>query len=465
MTLLDHLETFTLQKLNIKDSQLGLYLRGESMANQNPDFTAYHELNRDPIAAIKANEATMIPELLAMRHQRMGQSAFTFYRGTAGLMDADFKAQSQSDIPLIICGDAHINNFGFFASPERKLLFDLNDFDEARIGNWESDVKRLLVSVYLAGEEMGYSKKQLKKLVKHTAKAYKNSVNNFYQNSLPQRYYSSFDINDMIDTMKRVMKDEAPQMEKALQKILSKAHKQNSDKVIAKKTEETEDGRRVFVEDPPRIKHVDQKTTQKIIDCYWKYQGSVRSDIRVLLASYHVEDVVRYSVGVGSFGTRCFLILLTGSDDSHIVLQVKEALPTLFNQQALGRQEAFNRSGVAGKRIVDAQRVMQSASDPFLGEAAIGGRSFYFRQFRDMKESIDVFQLGWNGYVLYAYTCAFVLARAHAQSPTFPMVAGFINTVHKPNKHLANWSVRYVQQVHEDYQAFLAAVKDGSLPE
>lgn len=465
MSLVDHLETLALKKLNVSETQLGMYLRGESMANKKPDFTAYHEVSRDPIASIRANEATRIPELLKMRHERMGVSPFTFYRGTAGLMDADLKEQSQSEIPLIICGDSHINNFGFFASPERKLLFDLNDFDEARIGNWESDVKRLLVSIYLAGKEMGYSRKQLKKLLKHTSKAYKNSVNMFYADSLPQRYYSSFDINDMIALMQNSMKDQAPAMESALQKILSKAHKQNSDKVIAKKTKENDEGQRVFIEDPPRIKHVDKETTQKIIDCYWEYQRSVRADIRVLLASYHVEDVVRYSVGVGSFGTRCFLLLLTGSDGSHIVLQIKEALPTLFNQQALGRKETFNRSPLAATRIVNAQRVMQSASDPFLGEAAIDGRSFYFRQFRDMKESIDVFQLGWNGYVLYAYTCAFVLARAHAQSATFPMIVGFINTVHKLNKGLAKWSVKYAEQVNEDYKAFKKAVADGSLPE
>lgn len=465
MSLRDHLETFALQRINVQETQLGLYLRGESMANQNPGFTTYHEVSRDPIEAIRANEATRIQELLKMRHERMGVSPFTFYRGTAGLMDADLKEQSQSDIPLIICGDAHINNFGFFASPERKLLFDLNDFDEARIGNWESDVKRLLVSVYLAGEEMGFSSKKLKKLLKHTSKAYKNSVNTFYDQSLPQRYYSSFDINDMINVMQNSMKDEAPGMKSALEKILSKAHKQNSDKVIAKKTKENADGKRVFIDDPPRIKHVDDRTTQKIIDCYWEYQRNVRADIRVLLSSYHVEDVVRYSVGVGSFGTRCYLLLLTGSDGSHIVLQIKEALPTLFNQQALGRREALNRSPLAGTRIVSAQRVMQSASDPFLGEAAIDGRSYYFRQFRDMKESIDVFQLGWNGYVLYAYTCAFVLARAHAQSATFPMVVGFINTVHKVNKGLANWSVNYAQQVHKDFKAFKQAVVDGTLPE
>lgn len=465
MSLLDHLETFTLKRLNIHESQLGMYLRGESMANQCPNFTSYQPVDRDPIKLIKMTEATRIQELLKMRHERMGVSPFTFFRGTAGLMDADLKNQVQSKIPLTICGDAHINNFGFFASPERKLLFDLNDFDEARIGNWESDVKRLLVSVYLAGSEMGFAKKDLKKLLKHVSKVYKNSVNAFYQDNLLKRYYSSFDIHDMINTMQQLMHDDAPAMKAALEKILAKAHKQNSARVIAKKTTVDDDGRRVFIENAPRIKHVDTKTSQQIIDCYWKYQHDVKADIQTLLSSYQVEDVVRYSVGVGSFGTRCYLLLLTGSDNSHIVLQVKEALPTLFNQQALGRLETFNRSMVAGQRIVSAQRIMQSASDPFLGQAAIDGHSYYFRQFRDMKESIDVTQLGWNGFSLYAATCAYVLARAHAQSPTFPMVVGFINTVPKINKGLSKWALAYADQVQEDFRAFKQAVADGTLPQ
>ena len=245
-------------------------------------------------------------------------------------------------------------------------------------------------------------------------------------------------------------------MSRIIDRILKKSPKNNSEMVIKKFTTLDLRGRLVFRENPPRARHVSDRTFKQIQAAFNSYRNYVREDVRVLLASYHLSDVIRYSVGVGSFGTRCFLLLLTGIDGSHLVLQMKEALPLRYNLLAMPVAESIKSSLNAGRRIVTAQKVLQSASDPFLGSTHFDGRGYYLRQFRDMKESIDATRLDLESLSVYAEICSFLLAMAHFQSPTAPRIAGYLRKQKQLDEGLANWAIKYSEQVDQDYQRFLA---------
>lgn len=455
----ENLDLFDLKKISINRTKDELEAAGEFRQQEVPtaDLVAFKPVNRDPVAAIKQTEANMIQELLPLRHQRMLASKFAFFRGTAELMERDLKVQGQSGIPTIICGDAHVNNYGFYASPERKLLFGLNDFDEARIGNWESDLKRLLVSAKLAGEENHFSTNDLDKILHLMAKTYRHAIKRADKLTLAQRFYSSYEIHDMMKSIDTV-DDEHHQMTKILNKIIKKSQHSNSEQITQKMAIKDSNGQLRFKDNPPRAKHVSALQYQQIVAGYQAYRTTVRQDVRVLLANFKISDIIRYSVGVGSFGTRCYLILLTGIDGSHLVLQIKEAMPLRYNLLKLPVKEAIQSSGRAGRRIVTAQRVLQSSSDPFLGGTAFGGRSYYIRQFRDMKESINVAKLDRESFNLYCQICAFLLAIAHYQSPTAPMIRGYLKGQKAMDQGLVDWTNEYAKQVDVDFQAFQQSV-------
>ena len=421
------------------------------------ELAAYVPVDRNPLDLIAATESQMLPDLLALRHQRMGVSPFTFFRGTAELMEHDLAEQSHSGIQVIISGDAHVNNYGFYASPERKLLFGLNDFDEARIGNWEDDLKRLLVSTYLAGQSNGFSERDLLPILTNVTRTYRYGVKYANALTLPERFYFSYEIHDMMATIDRISDDQPHKISTILEKILKKSPQKNSEQVIAKLTTADEEGRRYFIEQAPRAKRVPQAIKDQLIRGYHRYLKNTREDVRIYLTNFTVDDVIRYAVGVGSFGTHCYLMLLSGNDGSHLVLQIKEALPLRASLTSLSsdRDLRLAQERSAGRRIVTAQKTLQSASDPFLGASHFGHRSYYFRQFRDMKESIDVAKLDLESFGIYTATCAFLLAIAHFQSPTAPMIAGYLHHQKPVDDTLADWAVQYAGQVNRDYQIFI----------
>lgn len=456
------LDFFNLDRINVHHSKHELKKLGKMQRQKvQPELLGtYIPVHRDAIEMIKSTEANMIPELLPMRHQRMGVNDFTFFRGTAELMEADLRQQNQSGISTIICGDAHVNNYGFYASPERKLLFDLNDFDEARIGNWESDLKRLMVSIILAGRVNGFSDNDLRHILKKVVKVYRRSVKYDYHQSLASNFYASFEIHDMIQELKESADGNVSgtSFNKILNKILVKSSSSNSETITKKMTHLNSQGQRVFNDNPPRARHVSPRLYQEIVNGYYSYRSQVRSDVRVLLANFTISDIIRYSVGVGSFGTRCYLILLTGVDGSHLVLQIKESLPLRYNLLSLPIVEAVRRSRNAGERIVTAQKVLQSASDPFLGSTRFGNRSYYLRQFRDMKESINTAKLDLDGFQLYTETCSLLLAKAHFQSPTAPIIYGYLKGQKRLDQALTEWAFNYAKQVNRDFQRFKDAL-------
>jgi len=412
---------------------------------------SYTPTDRDSNQMMDRIRQLLIPELLPERTQRMGASAFAFFRGTAELMEADLSAQPDSTIATFICGDAHIGNFGFYASPERRLLFDLNDFDEAGINPWEWDLKRLLVSVLLAGQANDFKDKKLKQLLPMVAASYRKSIKQMFEQTTLNRFYPMNEVEKLVQAS--ALDEDSS---KLLTSIVGRANKRDSEQVVRKFTTLDVRGNLCFRENAPRTTHVADDFTSHIAAYFSAYRQTLRPDVNLLLSQYHITDVVRHSVGVGSFGSRCYLVLLTSIDGSHLVLQVKEALPTRRkgSQQATHITVALEQT--EGERIVDCQKILQSASDPFLGYFAGAEQSFYVRQFRDMKESIDLTQLDWDQFQTYANTCAWTLAIAHCQSPTAAMIRGYLGNGKLFDESLAGFAWAYAEQVQKDYQSFVS---------
>lgn len=431
---------------SLKDQQkLGKKLRS---AYPFEALGEYLPTDRDPNQLLDQVRSILIPELLPERTQRMSQSSFTFFRGTAELMEADLTHQDNSPIHAVSCGDAHIGNFGFFGSPERHLLFDLNDFDEAGINPFEWDVKRLAVSTLLAGREHQFGDDKLNNLVKELGESYRKSLQNMFEKTALNRFYPINSVENILNTI--------PSKEmhtKKLMKFLSKAGKRDSEQVVRKFTITDSKGRISFKENPPRTQHVNDRVTKHITKYLTQYRQTLPTDVGLMLSQYHVTDIVRHSVGVGSFGSLCYLLLLTGTDGSHLVLQIKEALPHRQLADELDDANAQYEQN-EGKRIVDCQKILQSASDSFLGYFATEKKSFYVRQFRDMKASIELSELDWDQFEAYAKTCAWVLGIAHAQSPTAGVILGYTGHSDKFDQAIQTWTAAYVQQVDQDFEAF-----------
>lgn len=456
----NQLDIFNLKAVQISRTRDELIQAGEQRQQEVPSdqLGEYVPVHRDPVKAIQRTEANMIKELLPLRHERMLVSPFTFFRGTAELMERDLKKQHQSAIPIIICGDAHVHNYGFYASPERQLLFGLNDFDEARIGNWESDLKRLLVSAELAGEDNGFDQDDLYHLLKKITKTYRHAIKRANQSSLFEHYYFSFKYSNMVDLIQSLDHHDTPKsIHHVMEKILKKSQQSNSEQIVRKMAVPDTNGEMKFTENAPRAKHLSPVRYQELLMGFRQYRKNARPDIQVFLANFHISDIIRYSVGVGSFGTRCYLLLLTGNDGSHLVLQMKEAMPLRYNLQSLAVNQAIANGQRAGRRIVTAQRTLQSSSDPFLGPTNFAGRSYYIRQFRDMKESINVAKLDLESFDLYCETCALLLAIAHYQTPTAPMIRGYLKHQKRLDRLFADWTIEYANQVHQDYEEAVKA--------
>ncbi|ALO03147.1 DUF2252 domain-containing protein [Lactiplantibacillus paraplantarum] len=392
----------------------------------------------------------LVPELLPLRRERMSASAFAFFRGSVELMDYDLDYQPSTKIPAVVCGDAHIGNFGFYASPERRLVFDLNDFDEAGVHPWEWDLRRLLVSVLLAARDSNFKPKKVEKLVQAASASYREALKRMFDQTTLDRFYRDNEVQAVLN-FGGAPEDTAD----LIASLVKKAQKRNSEQVVRKFTVTNSRGERQFKENAPRSVHIDRQTYQGLKAGINEYLLNVRTDVALLLSQYEVTDIIRHSVGVGSFGSLCYLVLLTSTDGSHMVLQIKEALPTrkVGSQSRPALTAAMELT--EGQRIVSSQRILQATSDMFLGYFQMKNKSFYVRQFRDMKESIDIPTLDWGQFQAYANTCAMILAKAHAQSPTAAMIRGYVGNSAKFDEAMAKWATAYVEQVDNDYQDFL----------
>lgn len=426
------------------------------MTVSHGDLAILTTTGRDPLGILHRQNATRLEWLIPLRMARMAQSPFTFYRGTAAIMAADHSRDPHSGIPVVSSGDAHLSNFGFYATPQRTQAFDLNDFDESAWAPWEWDLKRLIASVIIGGRDTDRSEKVVQAAAADAVKAYVASLSTSDRYSPLERYYSHFN-----QEMARQHLGKKPRL--VLEEAAEDARKRTSERAARRLTEETGDGRRRFIEAPPVMTHVEDKLELDVDANYRQYLLSASVDIRMLLAHYTMEDIGRRVVGVGSVGTRCYLVLLRDEDGGVLILQVKQALRSALEEyggfpQPEALTEITEVSG-EGARVVGLQRILQAYSDPFLGHllSASSGRSFYVRQYHDMKGSVELENLNDDSFNGYAVACGAVLARAHAQSVNARKVVDFIGGGKRIRRAIVDWSNAYAELSLQDYQEFLAS--------
>ncbi|WP_262850301.1 DUF2252 domain-containing protein [Mumia quercus] len=418
--------------------------------------------DRDPVALLDSQNATRIPDLVPVRWGRMLESPFAFYRGSAALMAADLAAGPSTGVQVVACGDAHLANFGLYASPERRLVFDLNDFDEASNAPWEWDVKRLAASLVVAGRDQGFDDALTREAATAVAAEYRTRLAELFTRSALERYYASVDETWLEEHV-------ADHGRGLLRKTLKKARRRTSEQVLHRLTTTDESGRLRIVDDPPLVRHPPREAAALAEQVLADYASVLRSDVALLLGQFVLADVAMRVVGVGSVGTQAYVALLEGPGGPPLFLQIKEASESVLSSYggvpAVPPPGTHLPSGAGeGARVVGAQRILQAVSDPFLGWFTGPRRSFYVRQLRDMKGSVDVAALTQTQLVNYGRLCATQLARGHAQSPSAAFVAGYLGRSDSFDVAIADWAVAYADQVERDHAALAAAAAAGRIP-
>lgn len=421
-----------------------------------PRFSRYVARERDPLAILQEQNERRVQSLVPLRMGRMLASPFTFYRGSAAVMAADLADAPSTGIEIVACGDAHLSNFGFFASPERDLVFDLNDFDEADLAPWEWDLKRLVTSVVIGSRDCGLDEAATADAALKTATAYRLKLRELVSLSVLDRYYHRLSLHSSSGEL-------SPRARKVVAKAERQAHRRTSAAFVRKVTQVNAAGAREFIEAPPVLTHLPEMAEERLRSLFERYRSTVPADIALLLSQFTLTDLAMRVVGVGSVGTRCYILLLTGPNNEPLVLQIKEAQPSVL--RVYGRHEPVQPDEIIheGHRVVANQRILQAVSDPFLGYLRVAGRDFYVRQFRDMKSSIDTSRLAAAEYGRYGQACARLLARAHVQSANSAMIAGYLGASRAFDVAMVEWALAYADQSLADYRMLQAAVAAGDI--
>jgi len=427
----------------------------------------------DPVALLEEQAQSRVPQMVPIRYGRMLVSPFTFYRGAALIMATDLAPTPRSGVTVQLCGDAHLSNFGLFGSPERQMLFDINDFDETLPGPWEWDVKRLAASFEIMGRDRGFAPADRRAIVMEGIREYRDRMRQAAGMGTLDAWYDHFEAGMLLNLVrkevrvKRVSKSEA----RATEEMVAKAHARDSTRVLARRADEV-DGELRIVADPPVIIPIEDLITP---GSEWEDPAPL---IKKLLSSYrrtlgqhhHPIEEFRYvhaaykMVGVGSVGTRCYIMLMLGRDHNDpLFLQVKEAQASVLERFA-GKSTYPHH----GQRVVAGQRLMQAATDIFLGWQRIKGldgvtRDYYVRQFQDWKGSADTDTMLVPGAALYSRICAATLARAHARWGDRIAIASYLGKGDAFDRAIADFSHRYADQNERDYAAFAEAVRSGRL--
>ncbi|MFG2980846.1 DUF2252 domain-containing protein [Streptomyces sp. NPDC048258] len=407
----------------------------------------------DPLWVLRRQAADRVAELLPIRYGRMAVSPFTFLRGAAAVMAADLAAVPNTGLTVQLCGDAHLLNFGVFASPERALLFDLNDFDETLAGPFEWDVKRLAASVAVAARDRGHGDERAWRAARAAAAAYRRAMRQLAEQGELAVWYERIDpyaVLPLIRERKRRGRAEAN---------LERARGRTSLQALDKLTE-MRGGRRRIIHDPPLLEPVGKRATRAVDAIFSQYRSTLPEERRLLLDRYRFVDAARKVVGVGSVGTRCFIVLLTGRDERDpLFLQIKEATRSVLEDHL-----PAEGAGHHGHRVVAGQRLMQATGDIFLGwTTGPEGRHFYCRQLRDMKGSALVETMGPAVLRQYAELCGIALARAHARSGDRVAIAGYLGNADTFDRAIADFALHYADQTVSDHAALTAAVADGDI--
>jgi uncharacterized protein (DUF2252 family) len=406
----------------------------------------------DPVALLEESNRSRLQHLVPIRYGRMLASPFTFLRGSPIVMAHDLAATPVSGIRVQACGDAHLMNFGVYASPERNLLFDVNDFDETLPGPWEWDIKRLAASFVVAGRSYGRRSSACLEAAGACASSYRQRIREYSRMRLLDVWYSRVDAQAVLKVLRRGGRAE-------MSRELNKARRRNSLSVLSKLAAPV-DGKLRIVDDPPLISHVDDIALGETVRRFFAgYYATLQDDRRTLIERYRFVDFALKVVGVGSVGTRCFVVLLDSSHhEDPLFLQIKEAQASVLEPH-VGRSRCHNH----GHRVVSGQRLIQSASDIFLGWSGYGQHHYYVRQLRDMKATADLEAMSGPDLAAYATLCGWVLARAHARSGDAALIAGYLGKSDVFDRALVAFAQAYADQTERDFEAFEEAVRSGRI--
>jgi uncharacterized protein (DUF2252 family) len=407
----------------------------------------------DPISLLEEQDRSRLAQFVPIRYGRMVASPFAFLRGSAVVMAGDLAPTPVTGLQVQVCGDAHLSNFGVYATPERNQVFDVNDFDETLPGPWEWDVKRLAASIVVVGRTMGFTRAMNRQAVAGCVRSYRERMWTYGEMRHIDVWYARIDpesIRRFVGRSDRSYVD----------KELAKARRSSSLVVFPRLTLEVDERYRIK-DDPPTITHLDDEELARLLGALVEgYSESLQEDRHVLLRKYHFVDVAHKVVGVGSVGTRCYVALLMGSEKSDpLFLQVKQAQASVC-EPYLGPSSYLNHA----QRVVRGQYLMQAASDIFLGWTALGPIDFYVRQLRDMKLSLSVEGLSESRFVLYCELCGWALARAHARSGDPAQVSGYLGSNDTFDRAIASFVEAYADQTERDHAALLDAARAGRIP-
>jgi len=432
---------------------------------------ATNRRRKNPVAILQAQDDARVRDLVPIRYGRMSASAFAFYRGSAAIMAYDLASQKWTPGHTQLCGDAHLSNFGVFGSPERDLVFDVNDFDETLPGPFEWDVKRLVASFVLAARDRGFKRKEARVAVRAALDAYRTAIAELAQLGTLDVWYHRIDEQMLLDAITQMGTDLVKGKGKAERKAVKSATKaamagfdkarRKTSMKAAEKLTELVDGHYQFREDPPLLFGVSADERRVVEVGFRDYRATLPDDRRRLLERYQLIDVAQKVVGVGSVGTRAGILLLEGRDEADpLVMQFKEATTSVL-EPYVGASTASQH----GQRVVEGQRYMQAASDIFLGWVqGEGGRDFYIRQLHDMKGSVDTATIQPTGLTAYAGLCGATLARAHARGGDAIAIDAYLGTDDTFSQALEEFAQVYADQAEQDYGQLQQAITQGKIP-
>ncbi|MDM7855207.1 DUF2252 domain-containing protein [Cellulomonas alba] len=432
----------------------------ERLADAGPE-----EGRPDPVELLLSQAGSRVPELLPIRHGRMAASPFAFLRGAALVMAADLAATARTGVDAQLCGDAHLANFGVYGSPERRLLFDVNDFDETLPGPFEWDLKRLVASIEVSAREHELKRKVRRSLTVGAVAAYREAMAEFAGQRLIDVWYAHIDAEKAAKSLARRDDLDARLTREAVQKARRRDQLRSVEKLTT-----VVDGRRVFVDDPPLVVRAPEMLSADEAALFEAgmdslvvaYQATLQDDRQQLLHGYRLVDIARKVVGVGSVGTRAWVLLMQGQDaDDCLLLQAKEAQASVL-EQYVGASRYENH----GERVVQGQRLMQAASDVLLGWRRVTGldgvsRDFYVRQLRDWKGAVPVEELAPAGLLAYGRLCGWTLARAHARSGDRIAIAAYLGHGDGADEALADFAATYADRTERDHAGLTAAIDEG----
>ena len=441
------------------------YEQGQALREQTPresHATWQPPADRaDPVATVLASNVGREESLIPLRMGRMAESPFAFLRGACAVMAGDLARTPISGPQVVIDGDAHISNFGMYGTPQRDVVIDINDFDEATLGPWEWDLKRLVASVNVAGRENGLDADERHSAVLRCVGGYSLNTQRLMKLGILETWslfaYADLDRNEA--ALKSVGIEVGNKFRAVAKKVFAKAQRTSSATLLEKVARRQADGGWRFVEEPPILTSLDEATRQKVIASLTEYGETLPPEYRIMLHRYSVADVCHRVVGVGSVGTRAYLVLLFGNgDDDPLFLQVKEAVAPAHAPYLPPLDARVNHEGF---RVVRAQRLLQSLGDPLLGYTTIDGRHYFVRQMKNLKASMPIEFLTGEPFEFWGWTCGALLARAHARTGDIAKIAGYIGKSDAFATALADFAETYGDQTERDHAALVEAIRTG----